>query len=65
MQRLAAEAHAKTMQLMPPPIPFENSKKKGRNEDGRSKSKDKDSTKYVTFDCRIDPKDKNSEKVSR
>jgi hypothetical protein len=68
MQKLAAEAQVKTMQLMPPPIPFDppKSKKKNRKEGGRSsQEEDKDSTKYITFDCCLDPKDKNSEKVSR
>ena len=66
MQRLAAEALAKSMQLMPPPIPFDTPKKSGQKEKNSSKSKDEeDSTKYISFDCRIDPKDKNSEKVTR
>jgi len=33
MQKLAAEANSKTMQLMPPPIPFDPpSKKKSRSD---------------------------------
>jgi len=68
MQKLAAEAHSKTMQLMPPPIPFDPpSKKKSRSDRSRQKSEedDADSTQYISFDIRIDPKDKNSEKVTR
>ena len=68
MQKLAAEAHGKTMQLMPPPIPFDPpSKKKSRSDRNRQKSDDDDtdSTQYISFDIRIDPKDKNSEKVTR
>jgi hypothetical protein len=65
MQRLAAEAQVKTMQLMPPPIPFEESKKSSRDNGRQQSHKDDDSTKYITFDCRLDPQDKNSEKVAR
>jgi len=65
MQKLAAEAQAKTLQLMPPPIPFDQpSKKKTRKEGGR-KSQEDDDTKYISFDCRLDPKNKHSEKVTR
>jgi transposase InsO family protein len=65
MQQLVAEAQVKTMQLMPPPIPFEaSSNKKNRNDQGR-KTDDDDSTQYLSYDFRIDSKDKNSEKVSR
>src|SRR5487761_2642506 len=66
MQQLAAEAQVKTMQLMPPPIPFANaSKKKNRADQGRKSNEDEDGTKYVSHDFRIDIKDKNSEKVTR
>jgi len=66
MQGLAAEAHVRTMQLMPPPIPFYPPKKKGHDEKNCTKQQEtpEDSTKYILFDCRMDPKDKHSKKVT-
>ena len=66
MGRLAAEAQLRTVQHMPPPIPFDPPKKKGRKDKGSPKSNDdEDSTKYVSMDVRLDPTDKHSEKVTR
>ena len=64
MKRIAAEA--KATPRMPVPIPFFEPKKTGRNNNGSSKSKDDDdSTKYLSFDVRLDLEDKKSEKVTR
>ncbi len=66
MQQLAAEAQVKTMQLVPPPIPFEESKKLSCENGRQQSTEDDNSTKYITFDCHPDrPQDKNSEKVSQ
>jgi hypothetical protein len=68
MQRLGAEAQVKTMQLMPPPIPFKESKKL-RRENGRQQSTDDDNstgtTSRLTVDSRLNPQVKISEKVSQ
>ena len=65
MNQLAAELHERNMQLMPPLIPFDPvSEKKNRN-DGKKSQEDEDSTKYISFDTRLNPKDKRSENVTR
>jgi hypothetical protein len=48
MQRLTAEAQVKTMQLMPPPIPFEESKKLSRENGHQQSTEDDNSTKYIS-----------------
>ncbi len=65
MQGFTAEAQVKTMQLMPPLIPFEELKKLSRENGHQQSTEDDNSTKYITFDCQLDPQEKNSEKVSQ
>ena len=65
MNWLAAEAHVRTMQLMPPLIPFDPVSKKKNHNVGKKSQEDEDSTKYISFDTCLNPKDKHSEKVTR
>jgi hypothetical protein len=65
LQKLSAEANARSWLTTPPPIPFVPTNKKLRNDHGQKGNDEDDSSKYVSFNCRLDPKDKNSENVTR
>jgi hypothetical protein len=64
MNKMAQELHAKALALMPPPIPFDHPTAKGSSGSGEKKTADEDSNKFVSFDCRLNPRDKNSEKIT-
>ena len=55
----------RTMELMPPLISFDPVLKKKNCNDRKKSQEDEDSTKYISFDTRLNPKDKRSEKVTR
>ena len=61
------EMQARALQLMPPAIKFDKAKKQSQKDSRRSKPEedDLDTTKYVSWDCRLDATDKKSEKVTR
>ena len=63
-QKLIAEVQARAMQLTPPPIPFDDHPKKTK---GRKDQKvdEEDETSYVTFEIKLEPDKKSSEKVCR
>lgn len=65
-QQLAAEAQVRMMQLSPPPIPFlTRMSERELSTEAKKKEEEKNTTNYVSFDIRLDPTKKDSEKIRR
>lgn len=65
MKQVFADAQARTLQLSPPPIPFEETSKGKTLKDGKATEEEEDPTKSVSVDLKLNPDDKDSELMKR